>query len=151
MGCCKVHKMTCQIQDITGNQISPNLILEDINFSTESENKIIKGANDSSSTSASSPISIASSTADLSSKLKSSLRLNIFFKSNPYLSEQLPVLLARIDRSNINNNNNNNSNTSQLTRDLEKKQNISELLKEAIETDPKISELYTILREEDLI
>jgi len=83
----------------------------------------------------------------LNDKLSSSLRLQSFLTSSPYLSSHLPVLLARIERHDTVTANS----SSQLARDLDKKEKIVEVLKEAIETDPKVAELYQILLEENII
>lgn len=85
--------------------------------------------------------------SSLNDKISSSTRLQSFLSSSPYLSSHLPVLLARIDRHDASS----PTAESQLARDLDKKERIAEVLKEAIETDPKVAELYQILLEENII
>lgn len=118
----------------------------------EIDNKINTSTTDTTSpTSQSSPTSQLSSNThkynSLNDKISSSLRLQSFLTSSPYLSSHLPVLLARIERHDALSANL----TSQLARDLDKKERIFEVLKEAIEIDPKVAELYQILLEENII
>lgn len=81
-------------------------------------------------------------------KLSSSTRLQEFLALNPYLQAQLPVLLARIDRAEP-------AFTlqagSELARELERKERVGSVLREAVDTDPIVGELYRILQEENLI
>lgn len=81
-------------------------------------------------------------------KLNSSTRLQEFLTLNPYLHTQLPVLLSRIDRQDPSSSSQANSD---LARELERKERIGRVLREAVETDPIVGELYKILQEEDLI
>lgn len=126
MACCKIHKETCQAT--TTSTVSAD------NLSTDS---LLTPAAASSSSSAS-----------LNDKLKASSRLSTFLSTNPYLFEQLPVLLARIDRRAPTSSDNHSN---ELARELERKQRIVEVLKETLEVDPKIAELFTILQDENLI
>ena len=170
MACCKVHKVSCQDQGKSSLLILKDEKVDNDNDNANSNANANANANANSNANANANANDndkaitensiinsiedeksfetddSSNSTDLSIKLKSSLKLKNFLKSHPYLSEQLPVLLARINRTQSN-----NLSTSQLARDLENKQRILDLLKEAIETDPKISELYSILRDEDLI
>jgi hypothetical protein len=133
--CCKVHKETCTIaiaQVMSGN------------FKDEVDDK------------AASVVSIS-----LADKISSSQRLQSFlsssssssssssFSSSSYLLSHLPVLLARIDRHDPLSTS--DSSSSQLAKDLDRKERIVEVLKEAIETDPKVAELYQILLEENIL
>lgn len=128
MACCKVHKETCTIaiaQVMSGN------------FKDEVDDK------------AASVVSIS-----LADKISSSQRLQSFLSSSSsssssYLLSHLPVLLARIDRHDPLSTS--DSSSSQLAKDLDRKERIVEVLKEAIETDPKVAELYQILLEENIL
>ena len=124
MACCKIHKETCQAT--TTSTVSAD------NLSTDS---LLTPA-------------ASSSSASLNDKLKASSRLSTFLSTNPYLFEQLPVLLARIDRRAPTSSDNHSN---ELARELERKQRIVEVLKETLEVDPKIAELFTILQDENLI
>jgi hypothetical protein len=130
VACCKVHKETCTIaiaQVMSGN------------FKDEVDDK------------AASVVSIS-----LADKISSSQRLQSFLSSSSsssssssYLLSHLPVLLARIDRHDPLSTS--DSSSSQLAKDLDRKERIVEVLKEAIETDPKVAELYQILLEENIL
>jgi hypothetical protein len=129
VACCKVHKETCTIaiaQVMSGN------------FKDEVDDK------------AASVVSIS-----LADKISSSQRLQSFLSSSSsssssssYLLSHLPVLLARIDRHDPLST---SDSSSQLAKDLDRKERIVEVLKEAIETDPKVAELYQILLEENIL
>ena len=118
-----------------------------VNSTDEKEDKINDITTATTSSSASSSSSNPQKYKSLNDKLSSSLRLQSFLTSSPYLSSHLPVLLARIERHDTVTANS----SSQLARDLDKKEKIVEVLKEAIETDPKVAELYQILLEENII
>jgi hypothetical protein len=135
VACCKIHKETCQVPCSSEDQVSS-----------------------SDTSTVSSEVSSAPLPSSLSDKIKASTRLSTFLSANPYLFEQLPVLLARIDHrfanetaSNNGGNNNKNKQGNELARELERKQIIVDVLKETISVDPKISELFTILQDENLI
>lgn len=135
VACCKIHKETCQVPCSSEDQVSS-----------------------SDTCTVSSEVSSTPLPSSLSDKIKASTRLSTFLSANPYLFEQLPVLLARIDHrfanetaSNNGGNNNKNKQGNELARELERKQIIVDVLKETISVDPKISELFTILQDENLI
>lgn len=137
VACCKIHKESCQVPCCSENQVSS-----------------------SDTCTVSSEVSSTPLPSSLSDKIKASTRLSTFLSANPYLFEQLPVLLARIDHrfanetasnNGGNNNNSNNKQGNELARELERKQIIVDVLKETISVDPKISELFTILQDENLI
>lgn len=91
----------------------------------------------------------------LPQKIAASIALNSFLTTHPYLLTQLPVLLARIDRTDTSSTSSShlpaNPATSQLTRDLERRERIRVVLGEAIDTDPQVAELFKILQDENLI
>lgn len=120
--CCKVHKETCSVSSVTD----------------EKYDNVVEAIN---------PVPVTLAPSSLNDKLSYSTRLQSFLASSPYLSTHLPVLLARIDRHDTSS----PTTESQLARDLDKKERIAEVLKEAIETDPKVAELYQILLEEKII
>lgn len=130
MACCKVHKKTCSTSEGTGTVESQS--------ATESVSQSQSQSQTLSQPSV--PLCVSSST-----------RLQSFLKSNPYLYDQLPVLLARIDRQDPSAPITSTPASSLLAKDLEKRERIAEVLKEAIETDPKVAELYKILDEESLL
>ena len=136
MVCCKVHKETRCISSVT------ETINDQTSTSITTTATTTAAATDTSATTA------TTSTATTST-IKSSKRLQDFLETNPYLYTQLPVLLARIDRNDpaaatV-------KPSGMLAKDLEKRERISEVLKEAIETDPKVAELFKILQDENLI
>lgn len=127
MACCKIHKETCAQPAETAAAIEPT----DIPVKE-------------------SQLQLKSNNSSLSERITSSQRLQSFLTENTYISEQLPVLLARIARFESTTTQHHQP-ASALARDLERNSKISEILKEAIETDPKIGELYSILQDEDII
>lgn len=127
MACCKVHKETCS-----------SLLT--------SETKLTTAVDDNTVITEDSSVS-SSNYLTLQSKLNSSVRLQTFLSTNPYLKTQLPVLITRIDRQETLS----PSASSELAKDLEKKERIGAVLKEAVELDPIVAELFNILQEENLI
>ena len=147
MACCRIHKETCGTEVKDKDTTIDTTI--DIAVDTTAENKVestIEINDISSSASDDQPIIKLNST--MNEKLSASTRLKSFLASSPYLHHHLPVLLARIDRRESSQL---SSPSSQLARELEKKERVAEVLKEAIDTDPKVAELYEILKEEDII
>ena len=131
VACCKIHKESCSSRnDSTNGTVVTGT-------GTASETEVAQSSN-------------SNSNSCLQYKLKSSTRLQDFLTSNPYLLTQLPVLLARIDRQSQEQNIV-SANTSELAKELERKERINCVLGEAVDTDPIVAELYKILQEEDLI
>lgn len=128
MACCKVHKKTCSTSEGTGT------------VESQSATESVSQSQSQTLSQPSVPLCVSSST-----------RLQSFLKSNPYLYDQLPVLLAWIDRQDPSAPITSTPASSLLAKDLEKRERIAEVLKEAIETDPKVAELYKILDEESLL
>ena len=128
MACCKAHKETCS----TSCSSSASTVNDDEDSSVSS------GA-------------VSSSKGDLQSKLNSSTRLQEFLAANPYLQTQLPVLLARVDRQEPAGGSSSSRSMSELARDLERKERVGRVLREAVDMDPIVAELYEILQEEALI
>ena len=131
VSCCKIHKESCSNR----NDSTSSTVVTGTGAATETETDVAQSSN---------------SNSCLQSKLKSSTRLQDFLTSNPYLLTQLPVLLARIDRQSQEQNLV-SANTSELAKELERKERINCVLGEAVDTDPIVAELYKILQEEDLI
>mgnify|MGYP001809624967 CR=1 FL=1 len=136
MACCKIHKETCSFTNHTYEKVS--------------ELKTDSGSTASPSLNSNDKLQPSDNfQPSLEDKLSSSERLKSFLASSPYLVNHLPVLLARINRHDTFSSS--FSSEAQLAKELNKKERIVEVLKEAIETDPKVAELYQILIEENIL
>lgn len=141
MACCKVHKETeCNVKAIDNTSTS------DSSFNDSTTNTT---ATIATSTLTTTTITNNNNTNDITEnfadRLKSNSVIKSFLDSHPYLQIQLPVLLARIARPSV------DSGTSELAKDLERRERVGRVLKEAIETDPQVAELFELLQKEKFI
>lgn len=77
--------------------------------------------------------------------LEDNVKIKDLLERNPYLKTHLPILLARITRSHAQID---SKVDSSLAKDLERQSRTCEILKETLEVDPNVLELYSLLQSE---
>lgn len=77
--------------------------------------------------------------------LEDNVKIKALLERTPYLKTHLPILLARISRSHAQVD---SKPDSSLAKDLERQSRTCEILKETLEVDPNVLELYSLLQSE---
>lgn len=94
-----------------------------------------------------SPLAASQTTpSSLTARLESSARLQEFLSTHPYLNSHLPVLLKRLQLPQST-----TTATSALAREQEREARIVGVLKETLEVDEEVKELYELLLGEGLL